>query len=139
MSNAIAPATRKATTIATTRTRPRTSRGTSASNTISNACQASDPLSIRIQLHAISGAASTTTRSALPMRRLRRLGGAQALGEVVALTQHRDGDAGGLQPQELRDRLRGGPGEARRVDQHQRDVSARQRPLGQLLDQPRRE
>src|SRR6185503_2977824 len=124
--NATAPARNSVTTIATTRAQPRTSSGTTASKTMSIACQASEPVSMRIQLQARSGAATPTTRSDLPLRRLRPLAGPEALGQVVTVAQHRDRDAGRLQPQELGERLRGRAGKARCVDEHQRDASARQ-------------
>src|SRR5262245_11644465 len=139
-SKAIAPASRETTSTATAfNRRVGANSGSTARTTSSVATPAEEPSSSRNQLQASSGAESATTSSALRTCRLRHPRITEPPAQVVARADDHECHARRLQPQQLRPWARLRAGEARRVDQDERDVAAAERPVDEPLDEPRGE
>src|SRR6188472_2939682 len=137
-SKAIAPASKDTTNTATAFSRlVGANSGSTARRMSSVATPAAEASSSRNQLQASSGAESATTSSALRTRRLRHSHITEPPAQVVARTDDHESDARRLQLQQLGAWGRLRAGEARRVDQDERDVAAAERPVDEPLDEPR--
>src|SRR5438093_3541093 len=125
--NASDIATTVAPTAAATRAGRRwTSAGAIASMTTSTAVpEPTCGRSSRSQSKASTVPARPARSTVLPLANRNPLGRGRAelLGEVVAAPYHRQWDAGGLQSQQGRLRLRADAVEAGRVDEHERDAA----------------
>src|SRR5881394_755536 len=117
----------------------RNTAGAIASVTIRTAWPKLVPVSRRSQFQAISQPASADSAIVLRTGRLYQCRRTELGGEVVAVPQNGQSDPDGLEPKELRPARSLSAVEARRVDEHERDVPVRERTLDQALHELRAE